>query len=690
MKKLFYILLLLVSVNLFSQNQIIDDEDIPKLNVIIKSLEKEYRNSKTPILKSLPQTVGNYFEIVTEKPEEFISFLQKANTFKELKDKFTALQVDEELLVIKTEYIDSENKNIIEIKSFEIGRNSDHSISDDYRKLQRLYFDLESQKVRVYYSAYKASTWSEHNGATIISGFYLNRPFEEIDIPNVYADWVYYTDVMVKPETSIFYKNEERKDNSIEYSQTIIDSLINYYEIKTNKPINQEEKDYDIYKKEIEFWESERNRFSDSLYNKDKHFKELLLKSLSYAEKNKVSNGDLEYFTARLISKKRALNLMRQHREVGSCSLDDSPLIQQKKIAKLAVQTQNWNVFIKSFLNVMNDFVSRNANSNIATNARKTYIEELAKLDIDINKILLGSNFRIEDTIRTHYFSDGAKVAKAYANLPDKYQKYFEKNINKILKSKEIDAFNKLHFYNTYKYYQYFLRDTIKQKEVRIAIKEIIPFLPFEIKSRIENSNKQLYHLLHREREELNKYKIKFSIIANIYSSNYSGDCWQVHLVEKGSDGRLIYALTMPLGRKITPLRNFVNQKDKLKSRVLNHSFLQKIINSTKEKIAYLEFVKDKSFANYKNRETEDVPKELMEKLDFTDAISLSIPFNRGRHVQFILLNNNSLMILGNIPKGFELPGYKFEELVTKEEKGFFSTDYLSFKLFDEQGKMLN
>ena len=55
----------------------------------------------------------------------------------------------------------------------------------------------------------------------------------------------------------------------------------------------------------------------------------------------------------------------------------------------------------------------------------------------------------------------------------------------------------------------------------------------------------------------------------------------------------------------------------------------------------------------------------------------------------YALFYNGNLLMLG-IPKDFELPGYKFEDLMTKEEKSFLSTSYKSFKLFDENGKMLN
>jgi hypothetical protein len=465
--------------------------------------------------------------------------------------------------------------------------------------------------------------------------------------------------------------------------------LINYYETKTNKPPYQKEQDYITRRKKQDEWQSKKQKFSDSLYKTDKHFKKLLIEALSYAEVNKVSNGDLEDFTSQLISKNRALELMRQNQQVGSCSFDDGPNIQQKRIASMAAQTQNWDVFIKSFLNVMNDNVSRNANSNIASDSRQTYINELAKLNLDIDKILLGSNLRVHDTFKKHYFSDGSKIAKAYANLDSKNQLYFEKTILNIISDKSMDLFNKLHFYNTYKYYQYFIEDSLKKKDIDKNIEKLIPLLPIEIKSRITNPNKQLYDLLYKEKSELDKFEIKSSIIGSIYSYSYDGDCWQAELVDKGSDGKIIYDLTMAIGEEITPLKMFLYKKDELKSRVSSHSFLKEIINENSKNKLYVNFTNDKSFANFKNKVTKEMPEELASKLDFNNAISLSILFPNRKYVRFILLSNNNLLTL-DIPQGFELPGYKFEELMTKKEKIFLETSYKSFKLFDEKGKMLN
>ena len=687
MSKSFYILLiLLISANIFCQNSIINENDIPKLDSIINDLEENYSQSETPNFYSLPQTSATYFEIITKEPNNFLAELKKSENIKQLQNKFKGLQIDKDLLIIKNDYFNYKKEKKLQIKSFEIGKSQRHIIDSQNYEIE--IFSNKKQNNRIYFSSYQEK-WSKHKESTIIKGFYLNKEFKSIAIPKKLSDWINYTDLIVKPETSIFYDNDDKSNEFKPYKRTIIDSLVNYFEQKTEKPPYRKEQDYIARRNELNEWQSKKEKFADSLYTNDSNFKNLLLEALDYAEINKVSNGDLEDFTAQLISEKRALELMRQNRQVGTCSFDNGPIIQQKKIASLASKTQNWNVFIKSFLNIMNDNVSRNANSNIASNARKTYIEELAKLDIDFDKILLGSNIKTADTMRKHYFSDGSKIAKAYANLNSDKQEFFKNTTSEIIKDEKIDAFNKLHFYNTLKNYQYFVKDSIKKIQLEKDVENLIPFLPKEIKSRIENPNKQLYDLLFREKQALENFEIKSSLIANIYSYSFDGDCWQAELIDKNSDGRIIYDLTMAIGEEITPLQNFIDKKNELKSRVEQHSFLQQIINDNKENKVYIKFTTDKSFVNSRNRVTEDMPKKLADELDFENAISLYVSFTKRKYVRFVLLNNGNLLMLG-IPKGFELLDYKFEELMTEEEKSFLSTSYKSFKLFDEKGNMLN
>ncbi len=85
MKQILFLFTLIVIVGtLNAQSQLLQEKDIPKLNSIIKSLEKTYRNEKTPICMSLPQTSASFFQIVTKEPDKFFSSFKKSRNIKYL------------------------------------------------------------------------------------------------------------------------------------------------------------------------------------------------------------------------------------------------------------------------------------------------------------------------------------------------------------------------------------------------------------------------------------------------------------------------------------------------------------------------------------------------------------------------------------------------------------------------------
>lgn len=675
-KYLSYVIFLIFSFQDFyaQDGEILNSENISQLNKIIDSLEETYKNRQTPKFYSLPQTTANYFEISTDQPEEFLKLLPRVNSFEELVDLEADLQIDTYVFIIKNIYANSKGEKEVEIKSFEIGNSG--------RSLIRLDYDdfLKQDDYNYYYSIYT------RKGITNIRGFYLIEDFKVQQIPEKYADWTHYTDFIVQPEEDLFYNSAATP--FYHRDTTAVDTLVDYFADVTEKPIFKKDQDFKEFIKQKEEWEGKRAVYADSLFENDRKFKSLLFRAVNYAREEKKSNGELEYFTARLVSKPIALDFMRNNRQVGTCSFDNGPLMQQKRMAALAADIPNWNVFIQSFMNVLNDNVSRIANNNIASNARKTYIEELQLLDIDLRKLLLGTNMRISDTARTHYFSNGSKVGKAFAQLNKEQQTSFENELIGLIKDKGVDTFNKLHFYNTYRNYQYFLSDSVHKIAVEKKIDTLIGYLPYSIGSRLTEPNKQLKNLLHKEKDKLEKFDIIDSSIGNIYSYSYGGDCWMALIQEKNANEKIIYNLTMPMEKEITPFQNFLEQKEELTKRVKNHDFLQELVATNPDNKIHIRFTKDRSFANFRERITKEMPESLKAGIDWEDAISLYINYPGRKNVNYILLKNKNIIML-NIPRDYSIPGYSFEELLTEKEESFLHTTYKAYRLFNEDGKML-
>ncbi|SFT76081.1 hypothetical protein SAMN04489724_2072 [Algoriphagus locisalis] len=678
MRKLVVILFLLTCKSVCGQDGIIKPKDISTLDSVIYSLEKEYENSIVPDYFSLPQTTSDYFEIKTSDLDGFSEVFKKANSIEELMAAYPQLIVDRSLLIIKSQYIDYKDNEVIAIKTFEIKNNRNHEIVIPYSD------SLEKQlKFFEFYKSYKSDLYT-------ISGFFLEDYFQSYKIPEKYADWLFYGDVLIQPEEKIFIVENKSMPDFTTTEETIIDSLVSYFDLKSGKPFYPKDpNNLNHYRDSLEMWRTKRKSDLSKIYEEDATFKILLDSALTFAEKSQVTNGDLEDFTAHLLSKERALNLMRLNQQVGSCSFDNGPLEQQKRIARLAAETHDWSIFIKAFLNVMNDQVSRVADNSIASEARSTYVQELKKLDLDMYKILLGANLKVKNGDQAHYFADGSKIAQAFANLEENDQEYFENTLVRIIQDNSVDDFNKLHHYNTFLNYQYFQNKTDDSLRIADKINSLTPYLPFTIKSRIENPNKQLSELLHREAKTLEKFEILDSDIGNILSYSYSGDCWMADMVEKGNESNIVYNLTMPITDEITPFNNFTTHMSELKRRIENHDFIQQIANQNLSNRIYINFTDDRSFANFKDRVLEKIPEKIKESESFENALSFYITFSNRRYVRFILLENNAVLVLG-IPEGFTLPGYDFDELVTATSEGFLHKSYDSYKLFNEKGKMLN
>lgn len=640
-----------------AQNLSLSDKNLDSLNVKIALLEDKYKKSTPKIIRSFPQTKGSYFEIITKNPKTFLLALEKAKNFEELVDLFPNLLIDKDLLIIKSNYLDYSKGPKIDINSFAIGNGGDHRITLKYTD------SLNKDDLKYFYSSYN------YKGKTTISGFYLKTKFNVTEIPSKYADWVNYNDILIEPEKPIFLPKPKTQLEQLKFKKNIFDTLNNYFDIKSNKPKFIYGSDDKLWHQKIEKWESQHKKIADSLYQNDEKFKKLLNSALSYAEKNAVSNEGLEKLALVIFPKQTSLNLLRQQEMVGTCSYDDRPLYQLKNIASLSAETANWSLYIKATLNVLNDHVSRVANSSMASGNRKTYVEDLARLNLNINKLLMGSNLRVTDTSGIHYFSDGSKIAQAYANLDKEKQKEFEHTVEDIIKDPAFDSFNKLHFYNTFLNYKYYIKDSLKVVELNQKVKGLIPFLPKEIKSRIENPNKLLTDMLHNEEKLLEKFDILSSTVGDIYSYNYGGKCWKAKLTEKKTSKKIIYDLTMPIGEELTPLKNFVTRMDSLKFAVSQNPFLQKQLNKNIKNKLHIEFTGDRSFTNHNKYTTDAVPAELLEKLDFENAVSTYIDFSDHTYVRYILLKNNNVLAI--------TPS---KNIGVKEKS----------QLFDKNGKLLN
>jgi len=188
--------------------------------------------------------------------------------------------------------------------------------------------------------------------------------------------------------------------------------------------------------------------------------------SLSYDEK------------AKLLEKMRGTSVM------GACSMDTRPRKHAMHIALLSADTYNWEVFLKAHLDIMNDRFERVSDGSYAWEQRKTYIKELEELNINLQDLIFGISFYIENPAKNHYFGSIGRIGRALAEANDRIE--IEQTILSIISDKELDICNRVLFYFLFKNYNYYLEDEKANKNnedrLAIAVKTLPKFIAMKLR----------------------------------------------------------------------------------------------------------------------------------------------------------------------------------------------------------------
>lgn len=182
--------------------------------------------------------------------------------------------------------------------------------------------------------------------------------------------------------------------------------------------------------------------------------------------------------------KEKLLKKMRSTRVVGGCSMDSSPRVHAMYIAVLSAETTNWEVFLKSHLDIMNDRFERVSDGSYAYGQRKTYIKELEELDINVLDLLLGTSLRIENPANNHYYGSIGRVGRAITESKDKTA--FENEMLAMIEDNELDDYNRILSYFLYISYNNYLEDKTEQQNNLKKIKNAISKLPDYLKDKIK------------------------------------------------------------------------------------------------------------------------------------------------------------------------------------------------------------
>jgi len=176
----------------------------------------------------------------------------------------------------------------------------------------------------------------------------------------------------------------------------------------------------------------------------------------------------------------KLLDELRRTRVIGMCSQDSNPRKHAVNIAMVSAKTQNWAVFLRAHLDVMNDRFERISDGSYAQHQRKTYIKELEELNINVLDLIIGISLRVESPSKNHYYGSIHRIGRALAETKNKIE--VESQLFTIIEDKRLDLYNRI--LGLYMVDNYIYNQTDEAEKVRLKIK---------LKKSIESLTEEVY-----------------------------------------------------------------------------------------------------------------------------------------------------------------------------------------------------
>lgn len=308
---------------------------------------------------------------------------------------------------------------------------------------------------------------------------YLDAPFVAAELPERYARYLMYSECMVDTTATVLLE-DARRSNGFERNMAW-EGLERYINRKFGKrapkfPEEGSDQAYNTYNANLSKWQQERELYVADTCSRTSAFKVQLQKALDEARLSGNSNGNLEMYVARYISLPQALELKRRRRVVGMCSQDNSPRVHAMQIAQLAAESRQWDIFLRSHLDIMNDRMDRMSDGSYAYDARLTYLKELEALQIDVPELMYGISLRTENPSRNHYFGTIWRVGRALSE--SSIAPEIKRELLEIVADDSLDDFNRLLMYYLYANMIYYADPGKDKKEYEAAEGQGLKLLP--------------------------------------------------------------------------------------------------------------------------------------------------------------------------------------------------------------------
>lgn len=475
MKKV--VLLFLVAIGLRCQAQytefkestkglIYPDSTMNLLKNIVDSLNLKFKVcDMNKVFYARPQTRAHYISFTNKHADDAKRDMEDNISFEAFIEKYPSAHVSKDELVTKMKY--SNEDGIAKIEYASIGLN--HGSGNEIEVYANDRCNYGSQKGKWIFNYNRKEKYLDER----VVGFYFLEDFVSDPIPIEYSNLIQYGECLIDSNTEVMLTkpnyNYQAHDGNTDLNA--IDRLMVFVQEKTKKPsypASDSDSAYAEYETRFDEWQTQRFRILDSIHLHDQSFKTALSKAVEYALKNNESGEEFEEYVGRYYSLKTELQLKRSRYVIGGCSMDSRPRMHALAIAELAANTVNWEVFLRSHLNIMNDRFARMSDGSYAWKNRKTYIKELEELNINVLDLLIGISMRAEGVCKNHYYATIYRVGRALSESKD--ADLFQEQVLKMIEDQRLDTYNRIVMYYLFLNYNDNLTDELKQKQNEVRL----------------------------------------------------------------------------------------------------------------------------------------------------------------------------------------------------------------------------
>jgi len=350
-----------------------------------------------------------------------------------------------------------------------------HGYEEDYNLN-----DKKKEKNKNWIWSFTAKGEYEWQKKNELYAYYFPEELTQVPIPAEYGRYIQYVDCMIDTSQEVFTNRPQ--DDALQNMSSIpsISALNNYFNLAMNlKP----KKDTLYYDYEFNYITDDKYQYALQHFQEDEHFKAMVSAAADACIQHGTGSVPMEELTNDFVSKTKALELMRHRRVMGSCSQDPAPRYHARDIALKAAETNQWEVFLRAHMDIMNDRFERASDGSYAYARRKTYLKELEELHLDIVDLMIGLSLRASNTAKHHY--NGTIWRLGWALTESKDSSLFELKAKEILKDNRVDMFNRGLIFLLYQTFLYSLPDRLNANRKITALKKEYSVYTKDIQSAI-------------------------------------------------------------------------------------------------------------------------------------------------------------------------------------------------------------